>query len=198
MSRLRVVTPPTVEPVSIADVKMHSHISHSEEDALIQSWIRSGRELAESYQRRAYCTQTLELSFDGYPEMPLSLPRGPLQSLVSVECTDYQGVTTTLYDSAPGGDTSMFTVDVSGEPGRIDLAYGEYWPSTVLRSINSVRVQFVAGYGDTVADVPENVKDAILIYCTYRYDNRAGQAFVYEVKSIPEAFYTLLRHDRCW
>lgn len=191
MSRLTVITRPALEPVTADEVKTHTHVSHSAEDALIASWIKSARELAEGYQRRAYITQTLELSFDEFPETPLYLPRSPLISVVSVTYTDYLNADTVIA-------AADYIVDTGGEPGRIDLAYSAEWPVVTLRSLNSVRIRFTAGYGASANDVPANVKDAIMLYCAYRYNNRQGQEQTGDVSDIPETFWTLLRHDRIY
>lgn len=188
MSRLRVVTGPTVEPVETYDVKTYTHVSHSVEDSLIAAWIKTARQLAEDYQGRAYIEQTLELSFDAFPDMPIYLPRAPLQSVTSIKYTDYEGSETTLYES---GTEDMFIIDTAGEPGRIDLAWGESWPAVTLRSIDAVHVRYVAGYGDAATDVPGFVRDAIMLYCGWRYENRAAES-----GQVPEAFYGLLRADR--
>lgn len=191
MGRLKIITGPAVEPLTADEVKTHTHVSHSAEDALIASWIKSGRELAEGYQRRAYITQTLELSFDSFPDTPFYLPRSPLQSVTSVTYTDYLNADTVWA-------AANYIVDTGGEPGRIDLAYSVTWPAVTLRSINSVKIRFVAGYGATALFVPENVKDAIMLYCAYRYNNRQGAEQTGDVPDVPETFWTLLRHDRIW
>jgi len=193
-SRIRVVTGPTVEPVTVDEVKTLTHVSHSVEDDLILRWIKTARQLAEGYQWRAYITQTLELSFDGFPSMPIEIPRSPLQSVTSIKYTDYLGTETTLYEA---GNTDMFLVDTEGEPGRIDLAYNQVWPSVTLRTLSPVQIVFVAGYGDSADDVPDQVKDAILMYCGWRYENRAVETgWGMRGRVVPAAFFEILRDNR--
>lgn len=182
--RLFIVTAPTVEPVTVAEVKTHTHISHDEEDGLISDWIRSGRELAESYQRRAYLEQVIRLSWDSFPRVPICVPRSPLISLEAVSYFDSDSSETAF-------SVDNFIVDTDGEPGRLMLVDGVYWPSVTLRTINSVHVRIKAGYGITADSVPRNVKDAILLYCSFRDENRAG-----EENEIPDTFFNLLQHDR--
>jgi uncharacterized phiE125 gp8 family phage protein len=54
------------------------------------------------------------------------------------------------------------------------------------------RVTLLAGYGDPV-DVPDTVKDAICLYCAYRYENRTAES-----GEAPKQFYDLLTPDRMW
>lgn len=199
---MKLITPPEIEPVSLTEVKKHAHIDHSVQDTILETWITSGRELAEGFQRRAYIGQVWEIAFDGFPEMPIRLPRPPLISVMSIKCYDIANVETILYEKADnpvttteeaGSDytgNSDFIIDASSIPGRIDLAYGKTWPSIITRSINALVIRYAAGYGLDAEDVPANVKDAIMIYCTARNENRAGEA------DFLKCFHDILRPDR--
>jgi hypothetical protein len=202
---LKLITPPEVEPVTVAEVKLHTHISHSVEDALLETWIIAGRMLAEDFQRRAYIGQMWEVAFDSYPQTPIYLPRAPLIGVVSIKIYDYLNAETVLYSKADnpittteeaGTDLSTnsdFIIDTDSEPGRIGFAYNKTWPSTILRSMSAVKIRFAAGYGLEASDVPATVKDAIMLYCAYRNENRAA-----EVDEAPKQFFNLLRHDRLY
>lgn len=194
---LKLISAPAIEPVTVAEVKLHAHIDHAVEDSLIETWIKSGRELAESFQRRAYYTQTWELIFDKFPPLPLNIPRAPLIEVLSVKYYDYED-TETVYD------LDDLLIDTDSEPGRIAHVYGITWPTTTLRDINAVKIRFTAGYGDAgtttttspdfvVEAIPANVKDAIMLYCSWRNENRTG-----ETGEVPSAFFNLLRHDRVY
>ena len=177
--KIEIVTGPEVEPVTAAEVRLHTHISHTEEDAIINRWITAGRRLAEGYQQRAYITQTLRASFDEWPSFPLELPYSPLQSVTSVTYYDQEG-------NSAAFSTDDLIVDTSSEPGRIDLAYGVSLPSTSLQSIDAVKIVYVVGHGETAASVPAEVCDAILLYCAWRYENRTAET------GAPRAFYDML------
>lgn len=198
MLSLKLITAPTIEPVTIEEVKSHTHItSDASEDANIARWIATARKLAEDFQRRAYIRQTWELSFDRFPALPLDIPRPPLINIVSLK----------YYDSANveyNYDLSNLIIDVSSEPGRISLQYSLTWPTVVLRPIDAVKIRYDCGYsstGDTLtttespdaSHVPEYIKDAIHIYCAYRYENR-----VCEDGGVPQQFYNMLHNERSW
>lgn len=182
---LRVITRPNLEPVTVDDVKLHTRIDSDIEDSLLQTWITSAREQAEDFQRRAYISQVLELSFDEFPKLPLSLPRCPVISIESISYIDYQNnvVTMALTD---------FILDTDSEPARIDHAYSKSWPCVTLRSINSVKIRYTAGYGATAESVPEKVKDAIMLYCAWKNENRTAE------DKFPEQFFNILRPDRMY
>jgi uncharacterized phiE125 gp8 family phage protein len=186
MSYLKLITAPTEEPVTIDDVKLHTRIDHATEDSLLSIWISSGRKLAEDYQRRAYLSQTWEMSFDTWPTLPALFSRGPIISVDSFKYYDYLDTETTYA-------LTNFTLDYDSDPGRIDLAYSVTWPAVTLRSINSVKIRFTCGYGSNASDVPATVKDAIMLYVAYRNENRVAES-----GSAPVQFYDILRPDRLY
>lgn len=184
--RVKVITPPTVEPVTLAEALQHCHAINSVEDTWFTMAIQAAREAAENYQHRSYLEQTLELTFDEYPETPILLPLGPTieASVASIKIYDTANVETSL-------TLTDFFIDTDSQPARISFDYGNTWPSTLLRSHSSVVIQYKAGYGTTAASVPMSVKFAILLYIGHWYENRACEAI-----EPPAAFFNLLRPDR--
>jgi len=59
----------------------------------------------------------------------------------------------------------------SSEIGLVALAWNRFWPIT-RSSINSVVIQFAAGYGDAADDVPQVIRQGILIEVSNLYENR--------------------------
>jgi len=193
---LKLITPPILEPVSVEEVKIYAHIDHDVDDKLILTWIKTARILAEDYQRRAYYEQVRELSFDCFPALPLLIPRPPLATIDFIHYYDFENTMTNM-------DLTEFIVDINNEPGRLAHAYSIIWPSVILRPIDSVRIRYTCGFVPLSVDdstttttepelipLPENVKDAIYLYCTYRNEYRAG-----EVAKVPQHFYDLLNTD---
>jgi len=172
------------EPVTVDDVKLYARVAHSIEDTIILSWIKAARKLAEDYQHRSYISQTYRMIYDKFPPKCIDLPRPPLISVESIKYYDYQDTETVF-------DASKYSVDLISEIGRISLNYNEAWPTVTLRPINSVIIDFTAGYGVASSSVPDSVKNAIYLYCTFMYENRET-----ENGTIPNAFFDLLRPDR--
>jgi hypothetical protein len=196
---LKRITDPAIEPVTVSELKKHTHIDYSEEDTILSNWITTARMLAEDFQRRSFIAQVWEIAFDFFPTLPIYLPRSPIIGLMSIKYYDYQNTETTLYDSVDNPITTTeepgttletnedFLVDTDSEPGRLGFAYSKLWPSVVLRSMNAVKIRYAAGYGLTAATVPAPVKDAIQLYCAWRNENRAAEA-----GEAPDQFYNLL------
>lgn len=189
---LKLVEAPTVEPVSADEAKLYARIDHDTEDTIIANWIKTARAEAEKYQRRAFTTQTWEMTYDTFPITPIEITRAPLISVLTIKYFDFENTETTLYNSlVPVGTESNYIVDTDSTPGRIALAFGVSWPTTTLRSINAVKIRYTAGYGAAATDVPAEVKDAIYIYCAWRNENRTAES-----GEMPEQFYNVLRPSR--
>jgi len=185
MSRYyRLITAAASEPVTAADVKLYARVAHTVEDTLVASWIKAAVKLAEDYQHRAYIEQTWRLAYDSYPGRCIFVPRPNLISVESIKYYDTDDAETTF-------DSGSYFVDTNSEVGRIVLNDGAVWPSVSLRPVNSVIIEFKAGYGADADAVPDSVKNAIYIYCTHMYENREA-----ENGTIPIEFYDLLRPDR--
>ena len=160
---LRLITAPTVEPVSLETAKSFLRVDTGADDALITSLIAAAREKGEALARRAFITQTLEMIFDVWPsDGVLRLWRPPLQSVTSIKYTDSDGAQHTL-------SSADYTVDANNQPGQVWI---ESAPSEELADSGGIVARFVAGYGDAATDVPERIKTAILSLVAYWYETR--------------------------
>ncbi len=58
-----VVTPPTIEPVSVAELKSFMRVTHTHEDAIILVFGKGARKLCEDYARLSFLDQTRQQIF---------------------------------------------------------------------------------------------------------------------------------------
>lgn len=181
---LSVVTAPSVEPVTIQEVKDNAVIGIDDDDLLVARKITAARELAETFIKRAFISTTLRLTLDFMPSWEFYLPRPRLVSVTSVKNLDSAGVQQTI-------SSSDYTVDTYTEPGRITPAYGETWP-TGREHTNAIEVVYVAGYGSTAASVPQAIKDAIVMTVTQWYEHRGDEGDK-QTTQLPIAAKSLLR-----
>ena len=162
----------TIYTDNIADASLGAECpaTNTTDDPFLLTKITSARQYAETFMRRACCTQTWDWKLDGFPFWgePLELPMAPLQSVTSVGYLDTAGaaqtwtVTTDYTVDTPSGDHAM--------PGRIIPVYGVSYPST-QDVPNAVTIRFVCGYGVASA-VPQGIKDGILLHATRAYVKR--------------------------
>jgi len=64
---LKLITPPALEPISLADAKTHLRVDLTEDDTLISALISATRDYVERYCRRGLLTQTWLLAIDHFP-----------------------------------------------------------------------------------------------------------------------------------
>lgn len=159
---LKLITAPTAEPVTLDDLKLDLGITWAEQDARLTALIAMAREACEHELGRALITQTWELVLDAFPEA-FRLPYPPCQEIVSVKYLDGDGILQTL--SAPS-----YQLDSHSEPAYLVPAYGFAWPATRSEP-NAVRVQFNAGFGDSGAAVPANIKMWIRLQAAHFFRN---------------------------
>jgi len=172
----RLITAPSVEPVTLAEAKLHCRVDTTDEDASFTRWIQGAREQAEHLLERSLLPQTWEKTQDAFTycnpdgiaqylpnpgaSVPfqatrIDLPRPPVIAVTWVK----------YLDSATGAQQTMnsadYVVDIDNEPGGITLAPGKSWPGT-WPVPNAVRIRYTAGYADA-ASVPANIKNFILL-----------------------------------
>jgi uncharacterized phiE125 gp8 family phage protein len=162
---LTLLTPPTTEPISVDEAKLHLREPYDAQDTLIQSLIIAVREHVEFFTRRALAKQSWRLSIDEFPcNGRIRLPMPPLSAVTSIKYTDLAGAEITL-------DPSQYVVDLASLPGKIDRAYNVAWPSTRCQP-NAVRIEFDCGYSDAPASIPEGLKAGMKLWLGHLYENR--------------------------
>lgn len=187
----RLILPPTEEPITVVEARDHLRLETTDDDTIVGSLITVARQKCETFQRRAYCTQTWELWLDAFPSGDtIELTHSPVQSVTDIKYYDTDDAETVL----PGTD---YFVDAVGQPGRVILRNGKSWPDTTLRNASGVCITYVAGYG-AAADVPEAVKHAIKLLVGHLYENReavvVGSGLT--VTTVPDTVEALLSLDR--
>ncbi len=159
---LTLITPPALEPVTLAEAKAHLKLDTAAEDTLIASLIAAARARAEWHTGRALVTQGWTLWLDAWPHEAIAeIPLPPLQAVTAVALHAPDNVRTAL-------ETSAYRVDTASEPGRLVF---EMEPP-VLRRFNAVEIAFTAGYGSAV---PAAVKEAVLEIVAELYTHRGDE-----------------------
>jgi uncharacterized phiE125 gp8 family phage protein len=151
---LKLVTPPTAQPLHVADVRQHLKQDITDDDNMILIYLGAAVEFAQMRTQRQLVSARYQYILDGFPGPSLSgvpvgaafnipahaiqIPKTPLVQVVSIQYTAMDGTTQTM-------PTTDYTVDQSCEPPRITPVFGKIWPIT-LPQIGAVRVNFDAGY----------------------------------------------------
>lgn len=177
---LKLITPPVVAPVTLAEAKLQCRIDGDEEDTLLAAYIDAATQAAEHELGRKLITQTWEAVYDAFNggAMELNAPR--VQSIVSITYIAADTTTATLASSA-------YVLDADQPPGWVHPAAGTAWPATA-DAANAVRIRFTCGYGPAPADVPANVRQWILMHIATAYRNREAMAQGVSISELPNRY----------
>jgi uncharacterized phiE125 gp8 family phage protein len=156
------LTPPSAEPVSLAEAKARLRISGDAHDDTINHWIAAARERVERDTGRALLAQTWLERRDRWDGDGRMLAFGTQFRLLKPPLIALEAVTTYDADGTPSDfDPAAFFVDTLAEPGRIALKPDTVWPQPGRRA-GGIEIRFRCGYGDQGEDVPPPLREAIL------------------------------------
>lgn len=181
----KLITAPTLRPISLAAAKLHAKIDHATDDALIDALIVAATERAEHYTGRKLISQTWEYVVSDFEDI-MRLPFAPVQSITSIKYMDTDNVEQTLA-------SSVYDLIDEALPPRVVLKYGQTWPS-VYDAQDAVRIRYVAGYGDNPGQVPEGIRSWMLVRIANMYALR-DTLLAQGVTMLPAAFIDSLLDD---
>ena len=127
----KIISEPATEPVTLAQVKLHSRISHSEDDTWLTMAIIVARQYVEKTCELSLITQTRRTTFAGFHKPWLTLAYGPTVSISAVQYYDQTNSLQTL---------ATYQAALESNPCLIVPAAGEPWPSTMPNRIDAVKV----------------------------------------------------------
>lgn len=162
--QLQLVTPATVTPFTLDEVKEHVRQLSNDDDFYLQTLIDAVISQAENITRRALYTSTWRLYLDCFTTREILLPRAPLQSVTHLKYYDTAGTQQTL-------DPALYQVDAVGEPARVAPLQNTFWPVTQYGKLNAVEIEFVAGW-EKRFDLPASLRQAMLYHISHMYDVR--------------------------
>ncbi len=169
---VEVITEPTVEPVTLSDMKDHLRIDHTDHDDLITALIQASREYIEAACGRALVEQTRAVYYQAWPDNDrFELPYPPVQSVSSIVYTGADGTENTFA-------SSNYSVITNRSPGLLVLGYEKVWPSTTLHHEEwPIKITYVCGYDATTdsppdyrTNIPESLINAMKLDVERRYD----------------------------
>jgi uncharacterized phiE125 gp8 family phage protein len=183
----KLINSPSVEPVSVTELKSQLRITNSTQDTMLLALTKAARQHVEDYLRYSIITATWELYLDEFPPSGecIWIQKSPVTSITFLKYINSDGVLTTLIENTD------FVSDYNSLPACIYEAYNQMWPIPRLIK-NSVIVRFVAGYANAAA-VPEQIKQAILMLASSLYENPSDEVTGTQVNQINLTSERLLR-----
>jgi len=162
MGALKVITEPTIEPVTIEEAKLAIGIDDDEDDVRIEGLIQAARIFAEDFCDLRIMSQVVERSYDHWPAAVIHLDVWPLQSIDSVK---YDDTASPVAEQTLTVDEDYYA-DTTTEGGRVVSVSG--WPSHAAQP-NPIRIRMTAGYASQKL-VPESLKSGIKAYVVYLFE----------------------------
>lgn len=184
-----VKTPPSAEPVSLAEARLHLRDPADEQSSLIASLIATARQHIELVCQRALITQTWRASLDAFPACAIELPGGKVTEITSVAYTDVNGAAQVIVPAT-------LQQDLDSEPARLlPAAGGGTWPATQADKANAVQVEYKVGYADS-SKVPAPIKAALLLIVGDLFEQREGSVLDGQIVENPAVKRLLTPYKR--
>ena len=166
------ITPPSIEPLTLSEVKLFLRVDGTQEDSLLNSLILAARELAEKYIGHMLITQNWQMSQLFICGHNIDLVPRPVQNIDQV-AIEYNGVQTVL-------DSSAYELNIDN---MLEINNNI--------TADKVIIDFTVGYG-VAEDVPMPIKQGMLHSIGYLYHNREETASICpEAKALWEQYMEL-------
>jgi uncharacterized phiE125 gp8 family phage protein len=152
-------------PVSIAEIKHHVRVEHTDDDSYIYTLVQAATEWCEKKVDRYFLQTRLSATWDYFP-YEIRLPKPPIYKSNSAVTIFYR-------DSSQNEillPASEYRIE-HGDPGVLRPNYAGTWPSAIS-DVNSVKVSWNAGYGTNGMHVPIGIRHAILMLAGHLYERR--------------------------
>ena len=178
------LTPPALEPVTLADAKHFLRIDHDDDDDVIAALIAAARVHVEAKTRRALITQVWRLTRDVWPAAGLLpiLP-APLCEVIAVGIYRDDGMLQML-------DVGSFHINSVAAPAILTFERGAL--PAPGRPSGGIEIDVEVGYGGEPDDVPAPLRQAIRLLVAHWYENRRLVAASGEVAAMPASVSSLI------
>ena len=183
------VTSPAASPITLAEAKAQMRVEHDDDDAIIQRLIDAAVAFVDvqNVLGKAMITQTWA-QWMGPTQSTVRLMLGPVQSVTAIKYYDIDGAlqTATLTDFNIFGTPTKTTVSPKN---------GFSWPVAQQRE-DAIKIEYVIGYGDAASDVPQTIRQALMMLVAQWYENRENELIGTISKTIPFGFSDLIGIER--
>lgn len=201
-----ILNTPATQTVSLTDAKEYLKVDTSADDNVIQRQIKSAEGLVRQYLSQSLRNETMIAYYDNFPCPEKDMWWDGVKDMAISELSGSQdfidipwgpNVNVTEFVTIDDSDTeylfpaTSYKVDSTSPHGRVSLTESGVWPTTTLRANQGIKITFTSGYGADVADVPEQIQQAILETIAALYEKR-GDGFV----GLPPAAMSFLQTYR--
>ncbi len=164
MYRSLKVNTAAVNPLfTTAQAKAHLKVDVTEDDTIIDNIILAATQSCEIFTNQ-YFIDTVVTQYSDTWDGFYRLYKSPVSAITHVKYYDSDDSLQTLA-------SSNYILDGTSKPARIGIAIDGELPNLSNR-INAVEVKYTVGYGAESTDVPEGIRQAVLLTIGNWYENR--------------------------
>lgn len=171
---ITIVTPPAIEPLSLAEAKLFLRVDHDAEDDLVASLILAARQGVEAWARRALITRRVVETRDRWRLDALGAVRLALAPVAEIHEIRVSGVAVS---------PASYALDAAHDPPRLQFGVTPPEPS---QAIAGIEIEYDAGYGEDAEEAPEALRQAVRLTLAAAYEDRGGAV------ALPEAARALI------
>ncbi len=204
----KIQTAPVNLPVSRDDMKDALKVDLTDEDTYLDLLIRAASDACEQFTGLTLINTTFDWWLDQWPPSyrspdwegvrvgaigelyanakSIELPRTPCSSIthiVTLDETDLESAAGTTFAA------TNYQVDTASRPSRLAIRNGKT-PPNPDRTMNGIRIRFVAGFGANPADVPAAIRIGIAQLVGHMMENREA-VVMGSVQKVPLSVQTL-------
>lgn len=154
---------PTVEPVTLAELKAQVRQDFAADDVFLASCGVAARMFVENFTRLRLVSQEVEFRRDGLGGV-IRLPVAPVLSVDQIAYLDTGGTSRILA-------ADQWRLRRSVTPWQIIPAHLVAWPD-VLPDLDTVGITMTVGFGEAADDVPQDIRAAIKALAAHYYAHR--------------------------
>jgi uncharacterized phiE125 gp8 family phage protein len=164
MGTIEITSTPDLDSViSVANLKAHLRVDHSDEDTLIEAYRDAAIKWVEDYCNTRLGDVTAVMYMDAF--YTCAIPVGPVSAISSVTYVDQAGDSQTL-------NTTYWWADLKRKPARITF---DSPPDLYDDTFNAVQVNMTIGYAE--ADIPTPLIHAVRLMVAHLYESRQAVAY---------------------
>jgi uncharacterized phiE125 gp8 family phage protein len=178
------VTVSDVLVVSLNEVKAQLRIdlTNTSEDALLTTYIRAATLYFERITGRDLIIKTYKTFLNNFPgnyagygpvlyapynnyDEGIILLKSKLQAITHIKYYDTDGILQTV-------DAAKYYITDQVDYAAIFIKNNQNWPTDIEVRQQAITITFTAGFGPAASDVPEDIKEILLMMVTNMYENR--------------------------
>ena len=189
---LKEVTPAARNPVPLREFGAHLRLAHGfnddgSEDGLLELYLRNATAMIERRTCQALISRVHTLQVACWDRRGhLVLPIGPVNAIDSIQFV------------SPSATTDLDPADWNLQPGtqRQKLTGPLGGPLWAIPHGSIAEIRFTAGHGGSWNDVPDDLRQAVLVLAAHLYENRFGEVETGTPQGVPAGVLAIVEQHK--